>query len=42
MKEVVILGSGAVAAELTFFIEDNNSKVIGTIILNTILTISNV
>ena len=27
MKEVVILGSGAVAAELTFFIEDNNSKV---------------
>ena len=27
MREVVILGSGAVAAELTFFIEDNNSKI---------------
>lgn len=27
MKNIVILGSGAVAAELTFYIEDNNSKV---------------
>ena len=27
MKNIIILGSGAVAAELTFYIEDNNSKV---------------
>lgn len=27
MKNMIILGSGAVAAELTFYIEDNNSKV---------------
>ena len=27
MKNIVILGSGAVAAELTFYIADNNSKV---------------
>lgn len=27
MKKIIILGSGAVAAELTFYIEDNNSKV---------------
>jgi acetyltransferase-like isoleucine patch superfamily enzyme len=27
MKDIIILGSGAVAAELTFYIEDNNSKV---------------
>ena len=26
MKNVVILGSGAVAAELTFYINDNNAK----------------
>ena len=27
MKNIIILGSGAVAAELTFYIEDNNAKV---------------